>query len=51
MARIDPRKPAVLTREIVRDVAGAEGYYRTGLQDGVATEAPVANVGVVWYGG
>jgi DinB superfamily len=38
MARIDPWKPVVLTiREIVRDIAGAEGYYRTGLQDGEPT--------------
>ena len=38
MAKIDPWKPVVLTiREIVQDIAGAEGYYRTGLQDGEAT--------------
>ena len=38
MARINPWKPVVLTiREIVQDIAGAEGYYRTGLQDGEST--------------
>jgi len=36
MAKIDAWKPGVLTiGEIIEDIAGAEGYYRTGLQDGV----------------
>jgi hypothetical protein len=40
MARIDSWKPVVLTiREIIQDITGAEGYYRTGLQDGESSEA------------
>ena len=35
MAKIDPWNPFVLTiREIIAGVAGSEGYYRTGLEDG-----------------
>lgn len=42
MAKIDPWKPVVLTiREIVQDIAGAEGYYRTGLQDGTSKSETV----------
>jgi hypothetical protein len=43
MARIDEWNPDVRTiREITREIAAAEGYYRTGLRDGPETGGPDA---------